>query len=164
MITLAVALVNFQHASAQQEFIVVEKTLKNKQIIYSSGDKITFKLKDEDFFRTDHIVALNDSSIEFHYHNILYDEIAEINIRGKRFSSFNVQSVGTYAQIAGIAYIAIDQFNQVVVRGEEASFNEGVWLAGGLVFVGGTILKMLSPKKIKLDGKYKIRYMNLKTN
>ncbi|MCG8310020.1 MAG: hypothetical protein MI975_21670 [Cytophagales bacterium] len=146
---------------AQKEYIVVEKTLSNKQIIYSSGDKISFKLKGEDIFRTDHIVALNDSSIEFHYHQVLYDEIAQVHIKGHRFTGINYYSLGSYAQITGIAYIAIDQFNQVVVRGEEASFNEGVWMAGGAIFLGGTILKWISPKKIKLGGRYRIRYMNL---
>ena len=154
-------LVTTHIAEAQKEYIVVEKTLSNKQITYSSGDQISYKIKDEDFFRTDHIVALNDSAIEFHYNQIIYDEIVQVNIKGKRFSGINYYSIGTYAQIAGIAYIAIDQFNQVVVRGEDASFNDGVWIAGGSIFLGGTILKMISPKKIKLGGKYRIRYMNL---
>jgi len=151
-----------QRVSAQREYIVVEKTLKNKQIVYSSGDEISFKLKGEDFFRTDHIIALNDTSIEFHYNRIAYHEISEINIRGKRFSNFNVKSIGTYAQVIGVAYIAIDQFNQVVVRGEDPSFNNSVWLAGGIIFAGGTLLKLLSPNKVKLGGKYRIRYMYIK--
>lgn len=139
----------------------MEKTLTSKQIVYSSGDPISYKLKEEDFFRNDHIVALNDSAIEFHYNQILYHEIAQINIKGKRFGGINLKSIGTTAQIVGIAYIAVDQFNQVVVRGEDASFNEDVWIAGGAIFAAGTVLKMLSPKKIKLGGKYRIRYMNL---
>jgi hypothetical protein len=153
---------SFVHlVEAQKEFIVVEKTLSNKQITYSSGDIISYKLKNEDFFRTDHIIALNDSAIEFHYNQILYHEISQVNIKGHRFSGVNYMSIGTYAQVAGLAYIAVDQFNQVVVRGEDASFNQGVWIAGGTIFLGGTILKMLAPKKIKLGGKYRIRYMNL---
>jgi hypothetical protein len=159
LFTLSLSLSNF--ATAQKEYIVVEKVLSNKQIKYSSGDLISYKLKGEDFFRTDHIIALNDSSIEFHYNNILYQEISQVRIKGQRFSNVDYLSIGTYAQIVGIAYIAIDQFNQVVVRGEDASFNKGVWIAGGSIFLGGTILKLLAPKKLKLGGKYRIRYMNL---
>ena len=146
---------------AQREYIVVEKTMSNKQITYSSGDNITYKLKEEDFFRTDHIIALNDTSIEFHYNNILYRDISQINIKGQRFTGFDLQEIGTYTQIAGIAYIAIDQFNQVLVRGEKASFNEGVWVAGGSIFLAGTLMRLASPKKVRLGGKYRIRYMNL---
>lgn len=150
-----------QSVTAQREYIVVEKTLSNKQIKYSSGDKISYKLAEEDFFRTDHIIALNDSSIEFHYKQIKYGEIAQVNIKGHRFGGMDLSNIGSYAQIVGIGYIAIDQFNQVVVRGEDASFNEGVWLTGGLIFTGGTILKLVKRKKVKLGGKYRIRYMNL---
>lgn len=152
----------FHQINAQREYIIVEKTLTSKQIKYNSGDEIRYKLVGEDFFRKDHIIALNDSSIEFHYHNILYSEISQVNIKGKRFASFDLNGIGTYAQIAGIGYIAIDQFNQTVVHGQDASFEKEVWIVGGMIFIGGTILKLLSPKKVKLGGKYRIRYMNLK--
>ena len=144
----------------QSEYIVVEKTLKEKQIKYSSGDEISYKLKGENFFRTNHIVALNDSSIEFHYNNILYREISQVNIKRHRFTGINIYSIGTYAQIAGIGYIVIDQFNKVVVQGQDAVFEKEVWIVGGIIFLGGTILKLLNPKKVKLGGKYRIRYMN----
>ena len=147
---------------AQREYIVVEKTLTDKQIKYSSGDNISYKLKDEDFFRTDHIVALNDSSIEFHYNHILYREISQVNIKGHRFTGIDYRNIGTFAQIAGVGYIVIDNFNKVVVQGQDAVFEKEVWIVGGLIFLGGTILKFLSPKKVKLGGKYRIRYMNLK--
>ena len=147
---------------AQREYIVVEKTLTDKQIKYSSGDNISYKLKGEDFFRTDHIVALNDSSIEFHYNNILYREISQINIKGHRFTGINYRKIGTIAQIAGVGYIVIDNFNKVVVQGQDAVFEKEVWIVGGLIFLGGTILKFLAPKKVKLGGKYRLRYMNLK--
>ncbi len=145
----------------QSEYIVVEKTLTDKQIKYSSGDEISFKLKGENFFRTDQIVALNDSSIEFHYNNILYREISQVNIKGHRFTGLNIYSIGTYAQVAGIGYIVIDNFNKVVVQGQDAVFEKEVWIVGGIIFLGGTILKLLNPKKVKLGGKYRIRYMNL---
>jgi hypothetical protein len=147
--------------NAQREYIVVEKTLKSKQIKYSSGDEISYKLAGENFFRTNHIIALNDSSIEFHYNNIKYSEISQVNIKGKRFGNMDLYNIGKYTQIAGIGYILVDQFNKVVVQGQEAVFEEEVWIVGGLIFLGGTTLKLLSPKKVKLGGKYRIRYMNL---
>ena len=152
------------NTEAQREFIVIEKTLSNKQVTYSSGDEIKFKLKDEKFYRKDHIVALNDSAIEFHYYYIPYRDISHVNIKGKKgvqFVNLGFNSVGGKLQVAGIAIIAIDQFNQVVVQGEDASFNKGIWIAGGSLFLGGTILKWMHPKKLKLGGKYRIRYMNL---
>lgn len=148
-------------AIAQQEFLILEKTLTDKNIKYSSGDNITFRLKDEKHYRTDHIVALNDTAIEFHYNIIPYHHISHVNIKGRKFSGFSLRSLGTTAQLVGAAYIAVDQFNQVVVRGEEASFNEGVWVAGGLIFLGGSLLKWTQTRKIRLGEKYRLRYMDL---
>jgi hypothetical protein len=145
---------------AQQKFIVVEKVFSNKQVVYSSGDDIKFKLKEENFYRTNHIISLNDTAIVFHYYTIAYHEIDAVDISGHRFGT-NLRGIGGTLQFVGLAYIAIDQFNQVVVRGEDASFNENIWLAGGAVFAGGTILKLMSPRKLKLGGKYRIRYMNI---
>jgi hypothetical protein len=161
LFTLIFSIASVDRVCAQREFIVVEKTMSDKQITYSSGDEISYKLKDEDFFRTDHIVALNDTAIEFHYNMIAFHEIAEVNIKNKRFGKVNLRGIGGKVQFVGLAYIAIDQFNQVVVQGEDASFNTSVWIVGGLIFVGGTLMKVLTPKKIKLGGKYRIRYMNL---
>ena len=147
---------------AQREYIVIEKLTSGKQVKYSSGDNITFRLKNEDHFRTDHIIALNDSSIEFHYYRIGYDEIDAVNLRGKRFPGFGFRATGTYTQIAGAGYIAIDIFNKTVVQGNPWEFEKEVWLTGAAIFAGGTILKLFEPKKIKLGKKYKIRYLNFK--
>ncbi len=148
---------------AQSEYLVLEKTLTDRSVTYSSGDDITFKLKEEDFFRTNHIVALNDTAIEFHYYSVNYLEIDKIYLKRKRLSGFSARKLGSYAQIAGLGYIAIDQFNQVIVWGKDASFNEDVFLVGGLIFAGGTLLKILDPRKVRVGGKYRLRYMNLNT-
>jgi len=149
------------NTEAQREYIAIEKTLSNKQVTYSSGDEIRFKLRGEKFYRTDHIIALNDSAIEFHYNIIPYKDISHVNVKGKTFINLGFNSVGGKLQFAGIAIIAIDQLNQVLVRSEDASFNKGIWIIGGSIFLGGTILKWMHPKKLKLGGKYRIRYMNL---
>ena len=148
---------------AQNEYLVLEKTLTNRSITYSSGDDITFKLKEEDFFRTNHIIALSDTAIEFHYYTVNYHEIDKVYMKHKQLSGFSTRKIGAYAQIAGLGYIAIDQFNQVVVRGEDPSFNDDVFFVGGLIFIGATILKFLEPRKVRVGGKYRLRYMNLNT-
>ena len=153
----------YEPAQAQSEYLVLEKTLSDRAVIYRSGDKITFRLKGEDFYRTNHIIALNDSSIEFHYYSVNYLEIDKIYLKRQRLSGFSLRMIGTYSQIAGLGYIAIDQFNQVLVRGEDPTFNDEVFIVGGLIFVSGTLLKFLEPRKIRVGGKYRLRYMNLNT-
>jgi hypothetical protein len=152
-----------EKAVAQSEYLVLEKTLTDRSVKYSSGDDITFKMKEEDFFRTNHIIALNDTAIEFHYYSVNYQEIDKVYLKHKQLSGFNTRKLGTYAQIAGLGYIAIDQFNQVLVRGEDPSYNEDVFFVGGCIFIGGTVLKLLEPRKVRVGGKYRLRYMNLNT-
>ena len=149
---------------AQGEYLMLEKAYSDRRIIYKSGDKISFRLIGEKHYRTDHIVSLDDTSIQFHYNNIPYRDISHINTKGRSFSGFNARTLATYAQVIGPAYIAIDQFNQVVVRGEEASFNEGVWVAGGLIFLGGTLIKIANPLKKRLGEKYRLKYINVRHN
>ncbi len=149
---------------AQQEYLVLEKTMRSRQTVYSSGDDITFRLKGEDFFRTDHIIALNDTAIEFHYNSISYHEIDVVNTKNRPFPGLGPRKIGSMAQIVGLGYIAIDQFNQVVVRGEDPSYNDDVILVGGIIFAGGTVLKFLEPRKVHVGGKYRLRYMNISTN
>ena len=163
LIVFPLVLLSKEMAVAQSEYLVLEKTLTDRSVTYSSGDDITFKLKEEDFFRTNHIIALNDTAIEFHYYSVNYLEIEKVYMKRKRLSGFNLRQLGTYAQIAGLGYIAIDQFNQVVVRGEDPSYNEDVFFVGGCLFIGGTVLKFLEPRKVRVGGKYRLRYMNLTT-
>jgi len=152
-----------ESVSAQAEYLVLEKTMTSRHVDYSSGDKLTFRLKGEDFFRTDHIIALNDTAIEFHYNSISYHEIEKINTKHRPFPGLGPRKLGTYAQVVGLAYIAIDQFNQVVVRGEDPSYNDEVVWAGGIIFSVGTLMKFLEPRKIRLGGRYRLRYMSINT-
>lgn len=150
-------------AQAQNKYLVLEKTLTDRSVTYSSGDDITFKLKGENHYRTNHIVSLSDTAIQFHYYTVNYPEIEKVYLKHRRLSGFSLRKLGTFAQITGLGYIAIDQFNQVVVRGEDPSYNEDVFFVGGLIFVGGTALKFLEPRKVRVGGKYRLRYMDLTT-
>ncbi len=149
-------------AWAQQEYFIIEKVINGNHIQYSSGDRITFRIKGEDHFRTDHIIALNDTAIEFHYYQLGYDEIDAVKLQGKRFTGFDFRQVGTYMQIAGVGYIAIDIFNKTLVQGNSFGFEKAVWITGAAIFAGGTFLKLFAPKKIRLGRKYRIRYLNFK--
>ena len=147
--------------NAQESILLLEKVLTNKHIIYRTGEQITYKLNGENFYRTSQISSLCDTAFQTRFVSISYSEVARVHLKKNRFPGLGLRQIGTYAQIVGPAYIAIDQFNQVVVRGEDASFNDEVFLTGGLIFAGGTILKLMDPKKIKLGSKYRLVYLRI---
>jgi hypothetical protein len=163
MSILYLVLISFWHSFSlqAQEFGILEKTGTDKKIYFKSGDEIRYKLKNEDHFRRGHIISVSDSGFQFHYHLILFREIEKVDIRGKRWGNFDWNKTGLFVQIAGIGYIALDTFNSTVVQGETYEFDQSVWVTGGAIFLAGTALRFTKPKKIKLGGRYKFRYLDL---
>lgn len=158
---LLICLANISSLVAQNKYMVVEKTLRNKSVTYAPGDHLKYMLEGEDFFRENRIIDLNDTSVTFYFGNIAYREIKQIHLQGKHLSRANLKSLGGKLQFAGIAYIALDQFNTVVVRGEDPSWNKNVLIAGGVLYLAGSIIRWTVLKKVKLGWKYKIRYINI---
>lgn len=144
-----------------QKYAVLHKIGSSKEIRYKSGDEIRFKLKNEDHYRRDHIISVSDTALHFHYSSISFLEIDKIDIRGKRFNTFNWKTIGTAFQIAGVGYVAIDSFNRTVVQGDTFEFDETVWITGGILVGVGTLIKLSQPKKVKLGLNYKLRYFEM---
>lgn len=144
-----------------QKYMVVSNA--RKQIYYKSGEIIRYKLKTEDHFRKSAIISVTDTAMKIKNYIIGYDEIDKIDIRGKSTGTFNWSRLGGYMQIAGIAYIAIDQFNKTVVQGNPWEFESDVWITGAIIFAGGTILRIIDPRKVKIGTKYKIKYLIIPT-
>jgi len=144
-----------------QKYAVLHKVGTSKEIRFKSGDEIRFRLKGEDHFRRDYIISISDSALHFHYHTVSFIEIDKVDIRGRRFNTFNWKGVGTALQIAGIGYVAIDSFNKTVVQGDSFDFEEPVWITGAILAGTGTLIKLAQPRKVKLGPKYKMRYFEM---
>ena len=140
---------------------VLQKHGTGKRIYYTPGDEIRFSLQGEDHFRKDHIIAVIDSGFQFHYHFIGYEEIRTVDIRGKRWGSFDWNSAGLKVQIVGVGYIAIDTFNKTVVQGNTFEFDNTLWITGGSIFLAGTLMRFLKPRKIRTGGKYGFVYLEV---
>lgn len=144
-----------------QEFAILQKSGSQKEIYFKSGDKIRYQLKTDDHFRRDHIISVSDSGFQFHYYQVLFRDIAKVDIKGKRWGNFSWDKIGLIVQIAGVGYIVIDTFNRTVVQGNSFEFDEAVWITGGAMFLAGTAMRFAQPKRIKLGGRYRFRYLNL---
>jgi len=149
------------HALNAQNILILEKTGTKKKTTFKSGDFIRYKLKDQDHYLQDHIVSVKDSSLVFHYNKVSINEIEAIDISKKRFAPIDLKKIGTLMQVVGIGYIAIDNLNRYVVQGEEYEFDESVWILGGSLFVAGTGMKLLRPRKFKVGGRFRIRVIDI---
>ncbi len=161
LLLVALTSVFDSHPVYGQKFAILQKSGTGKEIYFKSGDEIRYQLKNEDHFRKDHIISVSDSGFQFHYYQILYHEVAKVDIKGKAWGNFNWNKLGMVVQIAGLGYIVIDTFNTTVVQGGDFEFDQNLWLTGGAIFLTGTALRFAQPKKITLGGRYRFRYLDL---
>jgi hypothetical protein len=67
-----------------------------------------------------------------------------------------VNLIGKFLVVAGVAYFVIDQFNVIVVNGDEPSLNEDVTAASVAMVAVGLPMMLIKKKSQKLTGKYRL--------
>jgi hypothetical protein len=148
----------FEVAHAQKYMVI---SGKRKRVMYKAGDRIKFKLKTEKQYHQSTIVSVMDTALQFKNYRIAFDEIDKVDTRRKRTGAFNWHQVGALIQVAGIGYILLDQFNKTLIQGNPWEFEPEVWITGAAIFAGGTILRFLDPRKLKIGLKYHIKYLEI---
>jgi hypothetical protein len=140
-----------------QKYMVI--TGKRKQIFYKAGESIRFKLKTEDVYHRSTILSVSDTALQFKHYRIGFDEIDKVDIKGKKTGTFNWNQIGWLMQMAGVGYIVLDQFNKTLIQGNPWEFESEGWIIGAAIFAGGTIIRVVDPKKVKIGPKYSIKYI-----
>jgi hypothetical protein len=63
---------------------------------------------------------------------------------------------GTFLVIGGVGYFLIDQFNEVIVHGEEPTIDENVATTSAILVGAGLPLMLIKKKSQRLGGKYRL--------
>jgi hypothetical protein len=129
-------------------------------VVFYEGDQMRFRLKGEKYFIEDYIFGLRGNTIRFHYYEIQTTEIEAIDIRGQKRSFFSLGSLSGKLIIAGIAFIGIDQLNQVVIRDEPAGVSKGVAIVSGSLIAGGVLAGLLNKRYFKVGKKNYIQIID----
>ena len=105
------------------------------------GDEIIFKTKGSDTKVTSYVNNLFDTAVMAHQMIVPFYKIDRIYFRHASFAN----RFGTLLVVGGVGLFLIDQFNTVVVQGEDATWNENV----GAISIGmtGVGLPMMLIKK-----------------
>lgn len=140
-----------------QRAAVISKAGTEREVWYSAGDEIRFRLHGEDHFRRSTIRSVSDTGLVFQHFSIGFSEIEVVDLQGRRFAMFPFRSVGSMLIYGGVGFIAIDWFNQQVVQGNKYEVSEGLLIAGAAAVAAGGTLLLLEPKKLRLKGKYRMR-------
>ena len=145
---------------AQEPFLALGKTGKGTQVVFYEGDQMRFRLKGEKYFIEDYIFGLRGNTIRFHYYEIQTTDIEAIDIRGQKRSFFSLGSLSGKLIIAGIAFVGIDQLNQVVIRDEPVGVSKGVAIVSGTLVAGGILAGLLNKRYFKVGKKNYIQIID----
>jgi hypothetical protein len=135
---------------AQKQLILLKR--ENVLLRLNPGDDFSYRSKMTNQKKNTYINNLSDTAIITHSDTVPFHAIDRIYFR--RSSFFN--RLGLVLVVGGAGYFLIDQFNNVVVHGNEAEINESV-ARGSIAMVGAGLPMMLIRKDhVKIKGRYRL--------
>jgi hypothetical protein len=136
--------------------------LKGDNLIFRfrPGDAFAIKRKDSKRIERSFIVSINDSTVITGYDTIPIHEIARVH--KPRMTLLNV--VGGLMMVGGIGYFVIDQFNIVVVNGDNANIDRGVAVPSVTLLAGGALLYYIRKKSTRIHGRVRLLSVDNKSS
>ncbi len=146
--------------SFAQKFLVLEKMGTRKRIEIFPGEELRYQLKSTGkYLYEDRIRDLKDSTIIFNLDTVKVTEISKVYYkkqRGGLSAALAPNLIG-----AGILLFVGDQFNEVVIAGNEFSINNGVVIASSSLVGTGVAILLLQKNKYTLTKNWRLRTVNL---
>lgn len=105
---------------AQKQLVL----LKGERVLLrlNPGDDFSYQLKGTKQKRTTYVNNLSDTAVVTHSDTIPYHKIDRVYFKRSTFAN----RLGLVLVVGGAGYFLIDQFNNVVVHGNDAEINESV--------------------------------------
>lgn len=128
--------------------------LKGDELVFRfrAGDSFEIKRKDSKTVERSFIVSINDSTVITGLDTIPVHMIDKVY--KTRMMFYNV--VGATLLIGGIGYFVIDQFNIVVVNGDDPNIDRGVAVSSASLLVGGALLYYVRKKSQRVHGRWRL--------
>jgi hypothetical protein len=135
---------------AQKQLVL----LKREKVImrFNPGDAIVISLKGKKQRIDSYINNLFDTAVALHNTVVPLHKIDRVYFSHTGL----VNLIGKFLVVAGVAYFVIDQFNVIVVNGDEPSLNEDVTAASVAMVAVGLPMMLIKKKSQKLTGKYRL--------
>lgn len=98
--------------------------LKKEKVVLRlyPGDEIILKVKGSDSKMTSYVNNLFDTAVMVHQTIVPFHKIDRLYFRHSSFAN----RIGGMLVVGGVGYFLIDQFNTIVVQGEDATWNKNV--------------------------------------
>ena len=128
--------------------------LKREKVLLrlNYGDDFNYRLKGSKIVMPSYVNNLYDTAVLAHKDVIPFHKIDRIYFTHSSFGN----RLGTFLVIGGVGYFLIDQFNEVIVHGEEPSIDENVATTSAILVGTGLPLMLIKKKSQRLGGKYRL--------
>lgn len=135
---------------AQKQLVL----LKREKVLLrlNPGDEFVISLKGEKRKMESYVNNLFDTAVLVHRTLVPISKIDKVYF--KRTGLVNL--IGKFLIVAGLGYFLIDQFNVIVVNGDEASLNDDVTAASVAMVGAGLPMALIKKKSQRLGGKYRL--------
>ena len=135
---------------AQKQLVL----LKREKVLLrlNPGDEFVISLKGEKRKMESYINNLFDTAVLVHRTVVPIHKIDKVYF--KRTGLVNL--IGKFLVVAGVGYFLIDQFNVIVVNGDEASLNDDVTTTSVALVGVGLPMALIKKKSQKVGGKYRL--------
>lgn len=135
---------------AQKQLVLLKR--EKVMMRFNPGDGIVISLKGKKQKVDSYINNLFDTAV------VLHNTVVPLHKIDRVYFSHTglVNLIGKFLVVAGVAYFVIDQFNVIVVNGDEPSLNEDVTAASVAMVGVGLPMMLIKKKSQKLAGKYRL--------
>lgn len=148
LFTLLIFAANFGWAQKQLVLVNREKVL----LRLNPGDEFVISLKGEKRKLDSYINNLFDTAVMVHKTVVPLHKIDKVYFTHSTF----MNRFGKFLVVGGVAYFLIDQFNTVVVQGDEASLDEDVTTASAVMVGVGLPLMLIKKRSQRIGGRYRL--------
>lgn len=135
---------------SSQSYLYLNKLGGKLAIKYEVGDQIRFQLKADPYFTIGEIEALGKDYFVVHETEVKLEDVYRYDIRKRHKGNFKYgASSSTLFFASGILPLAELANQQVSGSGDNNGIHRSIWIASGLLVVGGVVLKLVEPKYFK---------------
>jgi hypothetical protein len=137
-------------ADAQKQLVLLKK--EKVLLRLNPGDELIVTRRGEKRKIHSYINNLFDTAVVLHKTIVPLHSIERVHF--KRTGVVNL--IGKFFVVAGVGYFVIDQFNVIVVEGEEASLNDDVTAASVVMTAVGLPMVLIRKKSQRIRGRYRL--------
>jgi len=143
---------SYFESSSQKQLVL----LKGQKILqrFEYGDDISLKLKGSDDIIRSYVNNIFDTAVVAHKTVIPFHKIERLYFNNNTQNL--LQKIGGGLVVGGVGYFAIDQLNEIVIQGEDASLDRTVTTASIAMVATGLPLMLIKKKSQRMKPGYRL--------